>query len=647
MGNMNDKVPREVYLYGSVDPLPETVRLYAGSVEMAYERGNLRSIKGGDVEILRMLYPAVRDQNWDTIPGVMKNEKVETGEKKFQIRYDKHYQQDDIDFIAHYELEGDEKGQITVKMTGKANSKFKKNRVGLCILHPIEECAGKEVEIIHSDNSKERAMFPFEINPHQPFKDIKKMTWRVEGGCKAVLTFEGDIFEMEDQRNWTDASYKTYSTPLDNPFPVTMNKGETIEQKVTLQIQGVPPSADYKPSRIIFEYNLQEKFLLPDIGVCRSSTIEKMRDAEIVTFKKLGFSHYRIDVKFHEENWKDKLADALSEASELDYVIKMALHFHINPVIEMSNFVLESRNHKDQIKQILVFKSGHKTTPDSLLSRITSVLRGNFPGAKIGAGTDAYFTELNRDRVSTDKIDFINYSLNPQVHAFDHTTLVENLKGQGYTVQSALNFSGGKQIHVSPVTLKPRFNPNSTTVDSRVDDEQLPADVDTRQMSLFGAGWTLGSIKYLSEAGVQNITYYETVGLKGLMMGLKESPYPEEFMVKAGKVFPVFHLFYDILSFGECIVVASHSTNHMKVDGIILAKGEIKRCILANYTNELQHLEIKLNKPAAKVKIIDQENVEMAMSIPSVIFNKFEDRETEKGILKLDINPFALTTIDF
>ncbi len=41
---------------------------------------------------------------------------------------------------------------------------------------------------------------------------------------------------MEDQRNWTDASYKTYSTPLALPFPVEIRAGETVEQTVTLWV---------------------------------------------------------------------------------------------------------------------------------------------------------------------------------------------------------------------------------------------------------------------------------------------------------------------------------------------------------------------------------------------------------------------------
>ena len=41
---------------------------------------------------------------------------------------------------------------------------------------------------------------------------------------------------MEDQRNWTDASYKTYSTPLDLPYSGYSGKGTIIKQSVTISI---------------------------------------------------------------------------------------------------------------------------------------------------------------------------------------------------------------------------------------------------------------------------------------------------------------------------------------------------------------------------------------------------------------------------
>ena len=89
-------------------------------------------------------------------------------------------------------------------------------------------------------------------------------------------------------------------------------------------------------------------------------------------------------------------------------------------------------------------------------------LRAEFPDIYIGAGTDCFFTELNRERTPADLVDFLTFSVNPQVHAFDNASLTETLEAHRYVVESAQNLADGKGIHVSPVTLKMRFNPNAT-----------------------------------------------------------------------------------------------------------------------------------------------------------------------------------------
>ena len=78
------------------------------------------------------------------------------------------------------------------------------------------------------------ASFPPIIDPMCPFQDIRALTHEVTPGVWATCTMEGDTFEMEDQRNWTDASYKTYVRPLALPWPYTLPKGEKFEQAVTL-----------------------------------------------------------------------------------------------------------------------------------------------------------------------------------------------------------------------------------------------------------------------------------------------------------------------------------------------------------------------------------------------------------------------------
>ena len=64
-----------------------------------------------------------------------------------------------------------------------------------------------------------RRSFPELIDPWQPFKDMRAITHEVRPGVSAECRMEGDIFEMEDQRNWSDASYKTYVRPLALPWP--------------------------------------------------------------------------------------------------------------------------------------------------------------------------------------------------------------------------------------------------------------------------------------------------------------------------------------------------------------------------------------------------------------------------------------------
>ena len=47
-------------------------------------------------------------------------------------------------------------------------------------------------------------------------------------GAEATFDFVGDLFELQDHRNWADANWKTYGTPLAFGFPVTLPRGETL-----------------------------------------------------------------------------------------------------------------------------------------------------------------------------------------------------------------------------------------------------------------------------------------------------------------------------------------------------------------------------------------------------------------------------------
>lgn len=138
-------------------------------------------------------------------------------------------------YQASFSIEADA-NSISFVMKGEALSDFKKNRNGLCVHHPLKECIGRKVIITQPDETVYESVFPELISPHQPFLNVQQIEWTLMNGVVAQLNFEGEIFETEDHREWTDSSYKTYSTPLHLPFLLQLKADEKIEQRITLTV---------------------------------------------------------------------------------------------------------------------------------------------------------------------------------------------------------------------------------------------------------------------------------------------------------------------------------------------------------------------------------------------------------------------------
>src|SRR5699024_10766887 len=124
---------------------------------------------------------------------------------------------------------------LSVDLALHSDGDLATNRTGLVVLHP-PDLAGTEVRVTHPGGGAEQAQFPVAISPHQPMRDIRGLEWAC-GEAGVQVWFEGDVFEMEDQRNWSDASYKTYSRPLELPFPYQLRAGERVHQRVRVHVR--------------------------------------------------------------------------------------------------------------------------------------------------------------------------------------------------------------------------------------------------------------------------------------------------------------------------------------------------------------------------------------------------------------------------
>ena len=650
------QLPPRVLYYGKDEPLPEQTQLCAGPLSMVFEAGDLRYIRFDDHEILRRIYVAVRDHNWDTILPQLSNVQIEQEGDAFRIAYDVTNKAADVDFFWQGTITGDSNGTITFSMDGEARSTFRRNRIGVCVLHPMG-LAGSPCRIEKVDGTVEESAYPIsiapqylidgEIKPVAPFNNMRAVGYEVTAGVEAEVRFEGEIFEMEDQRNWTDASYKTYGTPLNEPFPVEVPGGTKISQRITLTLKTQGESSaeksDTPPKSLTFGISSADTRPLPQIGLGVASHGEPLNAGELERLKLLNLSHLRVDIDLTQLDYESRLRHATDEARGLAVSLELALFLTDAAAEELQAFALVVEQVNPPIGAYLIFHKAEASTS----AQWVDLARRYLTSAPIGAGSNAYFTDLNRGRPPVDSLDLVCYSINPQVHAFDNSSLMETLEAQAVTVESTRQFANGLPIAVTPVTLLARFNPNATGPEPEPAPGELPAQVDIRQMSLFGAGWTLGSIKYLSESSASSVTYYETSGWRGVMETATGSPLPEKFRSLPGAVFPLYHILADVGEFAGGEVLVSKSSDPLKVEGIALRKNDKMRTLLANLTSDPQQVRVQSLTETVRVRCLNETNAQTAMTSPEIFREeRGELLQTTTGTLELHLLPYAIAQID-
>jgi hypothetical protein len=598
--------------FGEEKGPPDALQLKAGPLDLVFETGFLRYLKIGENDVIRMMYFAVRDHNWDTIEGDIRDLDIRQEKNRFMISYSSVHQKDPVDISFDCSIKGNEKGHITFSILGRAGTSFRKNRIGFCVLHPISGCKGKNCIVEDQNGNLKILVFPVEISPRQPFRNIKSMKWEVNDHYQARIEFYGDVFETEDQRNWTDASYKTYCTPLDIPFPVVIKAGDTIHQQVELEmipLKGSPVRENIGKKKLTYLIEEETSFVLPGLG-CGASTLYDQLDKDShERIQALQLDHIRWDLELGKKPEMQQNRHIQQELNSLGTAAFLALFFGQDPEKEYREWAEAIRKYPFPVRYLLLFSATRKTTPESLINSLVNRIRQDFPDTWLGAGTNAYFAELNRERFDPRLLDFISYSINPQVHAFDHASLTETLEAQGQTVMSARSISAGKDIVVSPVTFKPRFNPNATGESAPPPPGELPSQVDVRQMSLYGACWMLISLKYLAETGVRAITYFETTGWKGLMQGPQPPPLPSLFRSEQGDFFPVYQIFRMMRGLKEGRIFRSVSSHPLVFDGITIRHHGIHHIFLVNFSRVNQKIYIQDKRGPFLVRSLNAENI--------------------------------------
>jgi hypothetical protein len=635
--------PAPVSQYGRNEPLPQRHDLRAGPLTAVLEGGDLRYVKlGGEIVVLR-LYAAIRDRNWGTIEPRFLSYELERGDEGFSVRFTAENVSSDVDFEWQGSITGTPDGVITATMDGVARKSFLRNRIGWCVLHPME-LAGVSATVETPDGTVE-GVFPDLISPHQPFVDMQSIRHATAGG-EIVIRFEGDLWEMEDQRNWTDASYKTYSTPLRLPYPVEIREGDRVWQQVTIEARGGEGAAPASGEPLRVTVDPSRGRAIPPIGLGVAGHGAPLGDEDVALLRALEPAHLHLVLDLTDSAWRETLARATQEAAALDAALAIEVISGADGT-GLKDLAAALSGLEVDIARVLVFADGEMVSDETVLAAAREAFAQAGVETLVGGGSRAFFTELNRATLPLDDMDVVSYTLNPQVHAFDNASITETLAAQPETVRSARAIAGDRPLVIGPITLRLRFNPNATGPEPEPGPGELPSSVDYRQPSLFAAGWLAGSINALGNAGVDALTYFETTGWKGLIERRDHPLWIEGFHSWPGMVFPVYHVLADVGELGDGQILPVTLGDGLRVQALALRDGDRVRVILANMTDE--PLSVALAIPgagAATARSLDERTVYLAASDPVAFRGAAQPIDVSEESLNVDLPPFGLATVD-
>ncbi|WP_052676315.1 hypothetical protein [Microbacterium hydrocarbonoxydans] len=443
--------------------------------------------------IVRAVRAAVRDRGWQTVPASV--QAVTATESSLEISLLHEGLGARITSRLRVQAEPD---QLTIDWEGLNLIAFDTCRVGLVVLHPSNR-AGRAVTVTHTDGTHESSHFPTDISPHQPFSDIRALR---DGD--ATLVFEGDMFEMEDQRNWSDASFKTYSRPLDLPYPYRLEAGESVRQSLTIRLEGSATDAATAPEPGI---TLRAGGAFPSIGVEVCTAPSPVDPSPLGAFRV-------IELDLTTRAWAAALERAAADGLPLD----------VRLVTDGDTAVLESAVRALDalhVVRILAVDSRLHISDAATLS----MLRAAQPTAPIMGGTRSHFTELNREqrRIPRD-VEGLLFTTTPLFHTLDTEQLVESVAMQRLVAEQSVRIADGRPVHIGPVSLRPRFNNVATTPESAPAKSDLSegfgaaftGGVDERQSAPELAAWVIASAAALAVPGVASLSWFETAGPRGL-----------------------------------------------------------------------------------------------------------------------------------
>lgn len=488
--------------------------LSIGNLHVEEAKIGIGKVRWAGVELLRGVSYPIRDSDWGSIPITVTNERVDCHADSVTLQ--QNFSAWNGAIKGTFDLEAKGSGHIQMCLSFDFARQVTLCRAGFVVLHPIVGLAGERVIITHTDRGREETTFPKAISPSQPARDIAGLQYTIDG-CAISIDLGGDTFEMEDQRNWSDASYKTYCRPLSQPFPYKVEAGTKAVQTIDIVLRGSPTRTGATGATVAMATIHAEPTGEPMPGVALavetswSATLPpNLRSIPRLVRLDLNSDDrsllHGVDVPFDLEL---VTADDISIAREqlrtlAEWLGEAGLIAH--HVVALPRAYLQS------YQPDAVWPAGASPAELATAARLT------FPGARIGGGMLTNFAEFNRCRPDPARVDYVTHGSSAIVHAADTRSVFETIEALPQMFASGRAIAAGKSYRLGLVAIGMRSNPYGNGLAANADGalRTMTAD-DPRARTRVGAAWLVAAMAATAGAAIEQVALCAPAGPFGII----------------------------------------------------------------------------------------------------------------------------------
>lgn len=477
----------------NVNHWPDTTRVQHKDFTLDLAQAAIRNVTYKGSQLIDLLYTAIRPWDWSTLAAESHTEDVKVNGSECIITISDTFA-GALEAQTIITLTTDNTFSVDYQLKGLAE--YSVNRWGICFCLHSGDWMGSTV-----NSSGKTYTLLQDISPQRVIDGVTQGLFPAANEMYFVapdqrfikVNSTGKVLEAEDQRNWTDNTYKIYSGSLSEPRPFVTSAGSIWKQSVKFEV-GAPTTAAIDPAKIV----VREIEALPSIGLQFNTEPLLSPDDLEKALVLLEIDHLRV-------NEESLTAQKIATTAASGLILEAAL-LSSNGGVALQAEVTQLSQRVPAGSRILIQREGREIVEAVDLPKNDS-LSSYIPGS------DAYLVDLHRNKYEFGSS--VSYSMAPTVHSTDTETIFKTLYTQRESIEFAHKYLA-RQVFISPITFSTRGNPE--TGHSREERINFASpDAALRIRTLEGAAWTLGSIFALASAGAFSGSWHELFGEFGVI----------------------------------------------------------------------------------------------------------------------------------